>query len=91
MKSFYIITGGILAMIAIVLMAPKKTANTEDKASIPLDEIDATILKKYGIDLSGLVPEDKEMFRQNLSNGSPEIKPKSKNNGESSPKKNDTN
>lgn len=35
MKSFYIITGGILVMIAVVLIAPQKQNKTEEKASTP--------------------------------------------------------
>ena len=63
MKSMYIIAGGILAVIAIVLLAPQKQNKTE-KASVPLDEIDAIVLKKYGDDLS---PEDKEWYRQSVA------------------------
>ena len=68
MKSMYIITGGILAVIAVVLLAPQKKtpAIAEEKASTPIDETEATILKEYGIDLSTLVPEDREMLRQQL-------------------------
>ena len=66
MKSLYIITGGILAVIAVVLIAPQKQHSTEEKASTPLDETESTILKEYGIDLSTLVPEDREMLRQQL-------------------------
>ncbi len=66
MKSVYIITGGILAMIAVVFLAPQKQNNPEEKTSIPLDETESTILKEYGIDLSTLVPEDREMLRQQL-------------------------
>ena len=44
MKGFYIITGGILVMIAVVLIAPKKQTNTKEEASTPLDEIDDIIL-----------------------------------------------
>ena len=64
MKSLYMTAGGILVMVAVVFLAPKKTTNTEDKASILLDEIDAIILKEYGPDLS---PEDKEMIRQEIT------------------------
>ena len=68
MKSFYIITGGILVMVAVVLLAPqKKTANTEEKASAPLDEIDAYILKEYGPILEKLSPEQKELGRQDVA------------------------
>ena len=63
MKSSYIIAGGILVMVAVVFLAPKKQNNTEDKASIPLDEIDAIILKEYGDDLT---PEEKELPRQEI-------------------------
>ena len=41
MKSMYIVTGDILVMIAVVFLAPPKQTNTEEKASIPLDEIEA--------------------------------------------------
>lgn len=65
MKSLYIIVGSILAMASVVLiLPPKKTVNAKDKASIPLDEIDAFILKECGIDLS---PEEKEITRQELA------------------------
>ena len=69
MKSFYIITGGILAMIAVVFLAPKKKTATiaEDKASSHLDEIDAYILKEYGTTLEKLSPEDKELGRQEIA------------------------
>ena len=60
----YIITGGILAMAAVVLLVPKKKSNTENKASSPLDEIDAIVLEKFGPDLT---PEVKEMFRQEIA------------------------
>ena len=67
MKSVYIIAGGILVMIAVVFLAPqKKDTIAEEKTSIPLDETESTILKEYGIDLSTLVPEDREMLRQQL-------------------------
>ena len=58
MKSVYIIAGGILAMIAVVLIAPQKKTATiaEEKASATLDEIDDIILKEYGADLT---PENK--------------------------------
>ena len=60
MKSVYIIAGGILVMASVVLLAPQKKSNTEEKASAPLDEIDAIILKKYGDDLT---LEGKELAR----------------------------
>ena len=60
MKSSYIIAGGILVMVAVVFLAPQKQNNPEEKASIPLDEIDAIILKEYGDDLT---PEEKELAR----------------------------
>ena len=63
MRSVYIITGGILAVIAIVLLAPKQN-NPEEKASSQLDEIDSIVLKKYGPDLT---PEDKEWYRQSVA------------------------
>ena len=66
MKSMYIIAGGILVMVAVVFLALQKQNNPEEKASIPLDETESTILKEYGIDLSTLVPEDREMLRQQL-------------------------
>lgn len=40
MKSVCIIARGILVMAAIVFLAPQKTTNTEEKASIQHDEID---------------------------------------------------
>ena len=66
MKSVYIITGGILVMIAVVLLAPKNktSAIAEEKASAPLDEIDAIILAQDGPDVS---PEFKEMRRQEIA------------------------
>ncbi len=66
MKSVYIITGGILVMIAVVLLAPKKKTSTiaEEKPSSQLDEIDAFILKEYGDDLS---PADKECIAEQLA------------------------
>lgn len=69
MRSFYIITGGILAVIAVVLIAPKKKTDTiaEDKASSQLDEIDAYILKEYGNVLGNLTPEEKEIVRQDVA------------------------
>ena len=61
MKSLYIITIGILVMAAVVLIAPKKTpTNTEVKASISLNKIDAIILKEYR---TNLTPENKEIIR----------------------------
>ena len=60
----YIITGGILAVIAIVLLAPPKQNNTDEKASITHDEIDAHTLKKFGPDLS---PEEIETIRQEIT------------------------
>ena len=65
MKSFYIITGGILAVIAIVFLAPKQ--NNTKEASIPLDEIDDYILKEYGPILEKLSPEEKELVRQDFA------------------------
>ena len=69
MKSLYIITGGILVMVSVVLLAPKKktAAIAEEKASTPLDEIDAIILKEYGPILEKLSTEDKELVRQEIS------------------------
>ncbi len=67
MKSVYIITGGILAMIVVVFLAPKKQTNTKEEASIPLDEIDAYILKEYGPALEKLSPEEKELARQDVA------------------------
>ena len=64
MKSVYIITGGILAVIAVVFLAPQKQTNTEEKASAPLDEMDAHILKEFGPDLT---PEEKEWVRQDFA------------------------
>ena len=66
MKSVYIITGGILAVIAVVFLAPQKKMDTiaEEKALNPLDEIDAIILKEYGDDLT---PENKEIVRQEIA------------------------
>ena len=63
MKSFYIITGGILAVIAIVLLAPKQN-NPEEKVSGQLDEIDAIVLEQFGDDLT---PEEKEQARQEIA------------------------
>lgn len=71
MRSFYIIAGGILVMAAVVFLAPKKKSNTEDKASIPHDEIDAHILKEYGADLS---PEDKECIADQLARDKAEMR-----------------
>ncbi len=64
MKSVYIITGGILAVIAVVLLAPQKQNKAEEKASSQLDEIDSIILKEYGDDLT---PEEKEWARQGIA------------------------
>ena len=64
MKSVYIITGCILVMMAVVFLAPQKQTKTEEKASAPLDEIDAIILKEYGTDLT---PENKEIVRQEIA------------------------
>ena len=64
MKSVYIVTGGILAVIAVVFLAPQKQNNPEEKASKPLDEIDAHILKEFGPDLT---PEQKEWARQDVA------------------------
>ena len=50
MKSVYIITGGILVMMAVVFLAPQKQNQTEEKASAPLDD--------------DLTPEEKEWARQ---------------------------
>ena len=63
MKSVYIITGGILAVIAIVLLAPKQN-NPEEKTSSQLDEIDAIVLEQFGDDLT---PEEKEWARQEIA------------------------
>ncbi len=60
----YIITGGILVMVAVVFLAPQKQNKTEEKASSHLDEIDSIILKKYGDDLT---PEEKEWARQSVA------------------------
>ena len=67
MKSLYIVTGGILAVIAVVFLAPQKQTKTEEKASAPLDEIDAYILKEYGPILEKLSTEDKELVRQEIA------------------------
>ena len=65
MKSVYIIAGGILVMVAVVVfLAPQKQNKTEEKASASLDEIDAIILKEYGADLT---PENKEIVRQEIA------------------------
>ena len=64
MKSVYIITGGILVMMAVVFLAPQKQTNPEEKASGQLDEIDAHILKEFGPDLS---PEEIEKVRQEIT------------------------
>lgn len=64
MRSVYIITGGILVMVAVVLLAPQKQTKTEEKASVQIDEIDSIVLKKYGDDLT---PEDKEWYRQSVA------------------------
>ena len=66
MRSFYIIAGGILVMVAVVFLAPKKkTASiAEDKASSQLDEIDAIVLERFGDDLT---PEEKELARQEIA------------------------
>ena len=66
MKSSYIIAGGILVMVAVVFLAPKKQNNMEDKASIPLDEIDAYILKEYGPVLENLSTEEKKIACQEI-------------------------
>ena len=58
MKSVYIITGGILVIVAIVFLAPQKQDKTEEKTSSQLDEIESIILKEYGDDLT---PEEKEI------------------------------
>ena len=67
MRSLYIITGGILAIVAVVFLAPQKKANMEEKASGQLDEIDAYILKEYGPVLEKLSPEEKELVRQDVA------------------------
>ena len=67
----YIITGGILVMIAVVFLAPKKQNNTEEKASAPLDEMDAIILKEFGADLP---PEDKECIAYQLARDKAEMR-----------------
>ena len=64
MKSLYIIAGGILVMAAVVLIAPQKQNNPEEKASALLDEIDAYILKEYGPILEKASDEEKELIRQ---------------------------
>ena len=50
MKSVYIIAGGILVMMGVVLLAPQNKTSTiaEEKTSSQLDELDAYILKEYG-------------------------------------------
>ena len=63
MRSVYIITGGILVMVAVVFLAHKQN-NTDEKASGQLDEIDAHILKEFGPDLS---PEEIETIRQEIA------------------------
>ena len=62
----YIIAGGILVVIAVVFLAPKKKKATiaEEKTAISLDEIDAIILKEYGADLT---PENKEIVREAIA------------------------
>ena len=60
----YIITGGILVMIAVVFLAPQKQNKTEEKTSSQLDEIESIILKEYGADLT---PENKEIVRQEIA------------------------
>ena len=67
MKSVYIITGGILVMIAVVFLAPQKQNNTKEEASTPFDELDAYILKEYGPILEKLSPEEKEIVRQDVA------------------------
>ena len=67
MKSMYIITGGILVVIAVVLIAPKKQNKTEEKASASLDEIDDYILKEYGPILEKASDEEKELARQAIA------------------------
>ena len=67
MKSVYIITGGILVMVAVVFLAPQKQNNPEEKDSATLDEIDAYILKEYGLVLEKLSPEEKELARQDVA------------------------
>ena len=67
MRSFYIITGGILVMIAVVFLAPQKQSKTEETASSQRDEIDAYILKEYGNVLENLSPEEKELARQDIA------------------------
>ena len=64
MRSVYIIAGGILAVIAVVFLAPQKQNNTEEKASASLDEIDAAVLEQFGPDLT---PEEKELARQDVA------------------------
>ena len=64
MKSVYIITGGILAVIAVVFLAPQKQNNTDEKTSGQLDEIDAIVLEQFGDDLT---PEEKEWARQGIA------------------------
>ena len=66
MKSVYIITGGILVMVAVVFLAPQKKTDTiaEEKTSGQLDEIDAIILAQDGPDVP---PEFKEMRRKEIA------------------------
>ena len=64
MKSLYIITGGILVMVAVVFLAPQKQSKTEEKTSGQLDEIEAIILNEYGDDLT---PEDKEIIYEAIA------------------------
>ena len=63
MRSVYIITGGILVMIAVVFLAHNQK-HTDEKASSTLDEIDAHILKEFGPDLS---PKEIETIRQEIT------------------------
>lgn len=73
MRSVYIITGGILAVIAVVFLAPQKKTDTitEDKASNQLDEIDAIVLEQFEDDLT---PEEKEQARQEIARDKAEMR-----------------
>lgn len=64
MKSLYIITGGILVMVAIVFFTSQKQNNPEGKASGQLDEIDAIVLEQFG---DNLTPEEKKIARKTIA------------------------
>ena len=64
MRSVYIITGGILVMMAVVLLAPQKQNKTEEKEAGQIDETEAIIREEYGDDLS---PEDKEIVYETIA------------------------